>query len=217
MKTYKPSYLYIKTHNKTGLKYFGKTIQDPYIYEGSGYYWESHINVHGYDVTTELLNHGNPYVDETEFKEAAMEFSIKNNIVESSEWANLRLETGDGGDTSMCENYINSIANRDMSGNNNPMWGKTSFAKGKTYEEIYGGEKAKELKKMRVEVATGRKLSEESLKKMANSISKSTKGILKGSQKIVTCIHCGKTGGVSLMNRWHFTNCKFKRNNNENS
>ena len=114
MKTYTPAYLYIKTHNKTGLKYFGKTVQDPTIYEGSGQYWKMHIATHGYDVTTELLNCGAPYEEEIEFKEAALEFSMINNIVESTQWANLRLETGDGGDTSMCENYINAIANRDQ-------------------------------------------------------------------------------------------------------
>jgi len=39
MKKYKPSYLYIKKHNETGLKYFGKTTQDPYTYQGSGTDW----------------------------------------------------------------------------------------------------------------------------------------------------------------------------------
>ena len=36
-------YLYKKTHNKTGLKYLGKTIsKDPYTYSGSGVYWTRH-------------------------------------------------------------------------------------------------------------------------------------------------------------------------------
>lgn len=216
MKTYTPAYLYIKTHNKTGLKYFGKTVQDPTIYEGSGRYWKMHIATHGYDVTTELLNCGAPYEEEIEFKEAALEFSMINNIVESTQWANLRLETGDGGDTSMCENYINAIANRDQTGENNPMWGKQSFAKGKTYEELYGEEKARDLKKMRVESATGRKLSDESLKKMSDSISKSTKGIPK-PQKQSVCPHCNVIGSLNLLKRWHFDNCKNMKDNNENS
>jgi len=33
----KPTYLYIKEHSKTGLKYFGKTTKsDPTVYDGSG-------------------------------------------------------------------------------------------------------------------------------------------------------------------------------------
>jgi len=237
MKTYKPVYLYIKTHNKTGLKYFGKTVQDPFIYEGSGYHWRFHIAAHGYDVTTELLNDGNPYENENEFKTAALEFSIKNNIVESKEWANLRLETGDGGDTSMCENYINAIAVRDQNGKNNPMWGKTSFAKEKTYEELYGEEKTKELKKMRADAATGRKLSDKTLKKMANSISLASRGVPKseqhkqnmrkpkteehkknlgGPRKKLECPYCSEIGGISQMKRWHFDNCKLKDKNENN-
>ena len=41
-------YLYVKTHRITGLKYLGKTKQDPYKYRGSGVYWTSHIKKHGY-------------------------------------------------------------------------------------------------------------------------------------------------------------------------
>ena len=37
----KPTYLYVKQHNKTGLKYFGKTTKkDPLKYKGSGLYWK---------------------------------------------------------------------------------------------------------------------------------------------------------------------------------
>lgn len=99
---FKPTYLYIKTHNKTGLKYFGKTIRDPEKYQGSGYYWANHIKKYGYDVTTEILGY---YTDKSECLLAAVEFSNKNNIVESTDWANLRPETLDGGDTSQTENY----------------------------------------------------------------------------------------------------------------
>jgi len=86
-----PTWLYIKQHNKTGLKYFGKTIKDPYTYKGSGKYWKDHIRKHGNDVTTvwcELFNHKEILV------EYAMKFSKDNNIVESDEWANLIIENG---------------------------------------------------------------------------------------------------------------------------
>jgi len=36
-------------------------------------------------------------------------------------------------------------------------------------------------------------------------------GQLKGKQqKEVGCPHCGKVGGISVMNRWHFDNCSKK-------
>jgi len=34
----------------------------------------------------------------------------------------------------------------------------------------------------------------------------------KGPQVRVTCTHCGKSGGQSLMHRWHFDKCKEKQN-----
>lgn len=84
--------LYVKTHNKTGLKYFGKTSKkDPMKYKGSGKYWLKHLNKHGNDTTTEIIK---TFHDEIECKKFALDFSIKNNIVESKEWANLRLENG---------------------------------------------------------------------------------------------------------------------------
>jgi transposase len=49
-------YLYVKTHNKTGLKYLGKTTKlDPHKYSGSGKRWLRHLKKHGFDYTTEIL------------------------------------------------------------------------------------------------------------------------------------------------------------------
>lgn len=97
MKTFKPTYLYVKTHNVTGLKYFGKTTSNRNRYRGSGHYWVRHIKKHGYDVTTEILGY---FTDQNDCVKFATEFSISNNIVESKEWANERIENGlDGGDT----------------------------------------------------------------------------------------------------------------------
>lgn len=92
---FKPTYLYIKTHNKTGLKYFGKTTsKDPHQYTGSGKRWLNHIRKHGYDVTTEIYGY---YTNQKQCLHDAIEFSNQNNIVESPEWANLKIESLDGG------------------------------------------------------------------------------------------------------------------------
>jgi hypothetical protein len=74
-------YLYIKTHNITGLKYFGKTTKkDPYSYKGSGKYWKRHLKIYGDDISTEIVG---VFSSEEECESFAIEFSIKNNIIES--------------------------------------------------------------------------------------------------------------------------------------
>jgi len=84
-----------------------------------------------------------------------------------------------------------------MKGSLNPFYDKTHSdktkalmsvkKKGKSYEEIFGAEKAAEMRARR---------SAESL------------GKLKGKQTTSTCPHCGTVGGVSIMKRWHNDRCK---------
>ena len=88
------TYLYVKTHTITGLKYLGQTKKpDPHKYRGSGKRWLNHLGVHGNHYTTEILK---------ECEHTAMVqfwgqyYSDLWNIVESDEWANLKPETGDG-------------------------------------------------------------------------------------------------------------------------
>ena len=122
-------YLYIKTHNKTGLKYLGKTIQDPFSYLGSGKRWINHLKKHGNDVSTEIVGEFNTI---EELTEVSIPLSETLNIVESNDWANLRIEAGDGGDTSQHIDYT-----------------KLNRGKGQTYEQRYGITKAKKLKELR--------------------------------------------------------------------
>jgi hypothetical protein len=84
-------YLYIKTHQITGLKYFGKTIQsDPHKYKGSGTRWMRHLKKHGNHVDTEILG----FYNSDKVAAVALKFSTDNNIVESKDWANLAPENG---------------------------------------------------------------------------------------------------------------------------
>ena len=88
-------YLYKKTHKDTGLKYLGKTIaNDPYSYPGSGVYWTHHLETHGKNVETEILQECQ---SEEELKYWGQYYSKLWNIVESNEWANLIEEAGPGG------------------------------------------------------------------------------------------------------------------------
>ena len=89
-------YLYEKQHEITGLKYFGKTIQEPYRYSGSGKLWNFHIKKHGKEYI-KTLNVWS-FEDQEECTTFALKFSRDNNIAESKEWANLKEENGlDGG------------------------------------------------------------------------------------------------------------------------
>lgn len=88
-----PTYLYIKQHTATGLKYFGKTVQNPYTYKGSGKYWKKHIKKHGVDKVITCLVLG-PYTNESQIEKDALLFSDSMGIVGSKEWANLVNENG---------------------------------------------------------------------------------------------------------------------------
>lgn len=50
----------------------------------------------------------------------------------------------------------------------------------------------------------GKKNSEASNLKRSQTLS----GNINGPQKIVKCPHCNKEGGISVMKRWHFENCR---------
>jgi len=89
-------YLYKKTHRITGLMYLGKTTsKDPYAYSGSGKYWKAHLNKHGFDYDTEILKECST---PDEVKHWGEYYSELWDVVTSDEWANLKAESGDGGD-----------------------------------------------------------------------------------------------------------------------
>ena len=87
-----PTYLYVKQLSVTGLKYFGKTTNDPYTYKGSGKHWTRHIKKHGKKHIVTLWV-SNLFYD-TSIVDYALQFSKENNIVESKEWANMEPENG---------------------------------------------------------------------------------------------------------------------------
>ena len=90
-------HLYVKTHNETGLKYFGKSMKpkiEVLSYKGSGKYQKRHIKKHGNIVSTEIVG---SFLDENECESFAMQFSKTNDIVKSDMWANLIYENGKDG------------------------------------------------------------------------------------------------------------------------
>lgn len=87
-------YLMVKMALKTNLKYLCKTKQNPYSYQGSGLRWLNHLKKHNSWIVTCIIGE---YNSEEELKQAGIYYSKLYNVVESDDWANLRLEEGDGG------------------------------------------------------------------------------------------------------------------------
>lgn len=184
----KPTYLYIKQHSITKKKYFGKTTRDPYKYNGSGKVWTRHINKHGKEHIVTLWVSDLFY--DTSIVDIALHFSIENNIVESNDWANLKLENGlDGGDTWSGKSHSKeSNAKRSAS-----MKGRISNKKGITGIYLHSEETKNKISAAKI----GRTRSEEERISMRKPKSK------------CICPHCGQLGGSNNMKRWHFDNCKI--------
>lgn len=109
-------YLYIKTHNKTGLKYLGKTVKNPYLYSGSGKNWIKHLKQHGNNVSTEILRECSS-IEELQYwgryySNYFMIVTAQDNFGNKI-WANKIPETGGGPGRSGFHK-----------GKNNPMHGK---------------------------------------------------------------------------------------------
>jgi hypothetical protein len=168
--------LYVKTHNKTGLKYFGKTKRkNVHNYIGSGVYWKRHLKKHGRDYTTDIIaQFSEDQVDA--LKDFAINFSIENNIVKSNEWANFTIETGLDGNSFPKEKH--------------PMWGK----KGKNHQR-YGKPLSEESRQRMSKAQKGRIITQEAREKIRQKLlgtrhseetrakmSKSLKGKTKGEK-----------------------------------
>jgi hypothetical protein len=93
------TFLMVKTHSVTGLKYLCITKKDPYKYNGSGLYWQKHLKEHGTSHTTEVLMECS---SKDEVREWGLYYSHLWDVVRARDesgrkiWANLKPEEGDG-------------------------------------------------------------------------------------------------------------------------
>lgn len=212
--------------------YFGRTLNpDPNKYIGSGVHWKNHLKKYGKSVTTIFFEKFDSLDDAKEFAEF---FSEEFDIVNSSKWANLIIETAEH--TSYLKGHKMSKESllkmsKAQSGKNNPNFGKITpeETKLKIKESNLGLKRSEETKqKISDNVKKqykqgkvsplkgldksgknnsfyGKSHSEETkLKISLSKIGKSNK------QDKIFCPHCNKVGGKSLMKRWHLDNCKYK-------
>ena len=128
---------------------------------------------------------------------------------------------------------VKSEISKRMKGSNNPSVKYGAWNKGlktgclseehcnKISESHIGKTHSNKTKNKISKLHKGKTKSKEHRKKISNSLknrvlSKETKNKIskknKGrKQELVTCSHCGKSGGISSMYRWHFDNCKMKK------
>lgn len=162
-------HLYIKTHNVTGLKYFGKTeTKDPMKYLGSGKYWLRHLKAHGADITTEVVA---SFEDREEASQYAIQFSKEHNIVESKEWANLMYETVKDG----VFGYSHTEdTKRIASENSKKMWDNPEFREKMSvkHKERWSNEEGLRLKEAQSNRLLGKKRPEHSNVMIGRKLSK---------------------------------------------
>lgn len=213
-------YLYVKTHNVTGLKYLGKTeSNDPHKYPGSGTYWKSHLRKHGKDYRTEIIKECQT---KDEFTYWGLFYSKLWNVVESNDWANLKEETGDAHGKLSLESR-RKIAkagvgrepwNKGMlgfrAGNNHHFYGKSRTEQDR--KKISENRKGKSTGPRSHTDETKEKIkSARQLQTMSNETKRKIGDSNRGKPKPLTiCPHCGKEGGIPQMKQWHFDNCKSK-------
>lgn len=148
------TFLYIKQCDHCGLKYFGKTTKkNPYSYYGSGLVWQKHYKKYGKSniKTLEIFS----FEDINEAQKFALDFSEKNNIINSKEWANLISEDG-----------VQGFPNNDK----NPMFNSKRFGKKNPF---FGKKHTEETKKIIKEKRKNQIITEETKKKMSERITNS--------------------------------------------
>lgn len=195
--SFKPTFLYIKIHTKTGLKYFGKTTKNPEKYIGSGIHWKNHIKKHGKEFVETLWYE--LFTDMELCKQYAINFSIENDIVNSNEWANLMIEDGMTGNGSPGRLFNLETKQKISKANSGKKYSKEiNLKKGRKGKEnsMYGVRRfGKESPHY------GKKHSQETCNLLSD--------IFKESRKIkILCPHCNKSGDKQNMMRWHFDNCR---------
>lgn len=235
--------LMIKTHNKTGLKYLCYTRSDGPSYEkykGSGTHWKRHLKKYGDDITTELIYESDDYED---FKRVAIQKSYELNVVESNDWANLKIEEGHGGDTVSNRIWITNgevdkyvykdsvIPESWVKGRSNCVFNNSSKQKefsaladlslrGKGIKKAWDTGKfdKRDHSKCGVKGEDNPAKRPEVRKMIAEkSLEQSderSKRAKHNLNKTGTCPHCGKLFRLSNLHRWHLDNCRHKHERN---
>jgi predicted RNA-binding Zn-ribbon protein involved in translation (DUF1610 family) len=210
---FKPTRLCVKELN--GLKYFCKTVRtNIQKYSGSGVRWTNHVKKYGKE------NINTVWVSDWfhcphHLQDFALAFSEYNQIVESSEWANLIPENGLTGNIGSKKGHMAGISKPKSATHRKSI---SDTLTGITLDDRHGKEKADEIRAVMATKATGRVKTQATIDKTAASnLGK------KRSQETITnliecrkhyqkhtCEHCGKVTVPANYYRWHGDKCKHK-------
>jgi hypothetical protein len=207
-------YVYKYTHKESGKYYIGSHNGKKPNYTGSGLLWQRAKDKHGIEsYDKEILYEGPMYREEEEriLKELdaandPLSYNMKNEALGGTFPGELNGMFGKKLTEEQrykCGNGFRGKKRPDhsekMKGENNPAFGRNDHAhgivnrakenKGKTYDEIFGEERANELRLKFSEAHKGKK----------------------HNLKTKTCPHCSLTGAGPNMTRYHFDNCKFAK------
>ena len=204
------AYVYQTTNLVNNKKYIGfcsKTPNKSLSYLGSGTLLLKAIDKYGREnFKKEILKEFDNENDARLFEERC----INNvNAIANNEYYNL-TKGGFGGFSELAKERQRSLETRAKISEANkgrPVSDKTrkilsEKLKG-TKPWNTGKERSNETKEKLSKALKGKSLTKEH----RENISKSQKGRV---YKKCTCPHCGKNGGVNVMQKWHFDNCKYK-------
>ena len=152
-------------------------------------------------------------------------FQIENNVVKSEEYINLSIASKNG------------FFGKNVSGENNPMFGRKHSEKSKhqmskncpdrtgsknpmygrkpnswKHKKHHSAEAKAKMSAAKIGVFAGEKnpMYGKPSAMRGKTQSEEAKAKMKGPKPIITCPHCGKSGGKPAMIRFHFDNCKIK-------
>jgi hypothetical protein len=193
--------------------YLGMTTQNPESYRGSGLYWTRHLREHGNLVDTIVIAECQTM---EEIKELGMFYSMEFQVVESEIFANLVIEQGENSSgmrgkkqkqetrlkisRSLLGHKVTEETRKKLSDSNS---GKTAWNKGVIGLHYHSEEHKQKLSdryKLSGNPFFGREHSDSFKEKQRNK-----------QKEHVSCPYCGKQGAVRIMKRWHFNNCKERK------
>lgn len=207
--------IYQITNTVNGHFYIGKTTKTLHVRfkrhissakRGSNTYLHRAMRLYGF----ENFNIKNIEINPTDLNESERYYIFK-----LSPHYNMTVG-GDGGDTSKSPNFLSALENR-------------KSKKGLTYEQIYGEDAAKDLKKQRTasNIARGERSTNTRKKISSTRKAKIKAGAITPGQppahsqeellsrlaimnSTYTCAHCGAISNKGNISRWHNDNCKSR-------
>lgn len=223
-------YLTIYSGSKFPQKYVGSTSIEKF---NKGYHGSVRSKKYKTIWKEELKNNPNLFISKIlsihatreEALTAELNFQIENNVVKSEDYINLSLASPNG------------FFGKDVSGVNNPMFGRKHSEKSKTQMSEHCPDRHGEKNPMFGKKPDSWKYKKHHSDEAKAKMSKAKKGIFAGDKNpmfgkpsamlgkthteeakakmkypkpIVECPHCGKFGGKPAMIRYHFDNCKLK-------